>query len=139
MNDKRNGNSWFKHHEQLNNKIANQYVEIEKTKNAIGKEEYKIENISKVKKDLPQPILDLLEDGTLIQWRKYPNTFFINGLDKIRLVYEKKVMKTKIKETLYNKYKYEFTNSCTQEEFSKFVKIWNGLYPLIDKETKVIK
>lgn len=139
MNDKLNGGSWFKRHEQLNRKIANQYKEIEKTEKAILKEEYKIENVEDSRKELPQPILDLIDDGTLIQWRKYPNTFFINGLDKIRLYYEKKVMKTKITENLYHKYIDEFRENCTQEQWKKFADVYNNLYPLIDKETKINK
>jgi len=137
MNDKRNGNSWFKRHEQLNNKIANQFKEIEKTEHSIEKEQSKIDNYSNIEKDLPQPILDLIQAGTLIQWKKYPNTFFIEGLDTVRIVYEKKVMKTKIKETLLNRYQNEFKKNCTKEEWTKFVKIFNYLKPLINKETKV--
>ncbi len=137
MNDKRNGGTWFKRHDQLNNKIANQFKEIEKTENAIEREQSKIDNYSDIEKDLPQPILDLIQSGTLVQWKRYPNTFFIQGLDTVRLVYDKKVMKTKIKETLFNRYQNEFKKNCSREQWLKFVKIWNELYPLINKETKV--
>lgn len=57
--------------------IANQIAEIEKTKNALEREQAKVNECEAVKSELPQILLDLLEQGKITQWRKYPNRFFV--------------------------------------------------------------
>lgn len=90
LNDKRNGhrtlNLWKKQDDAL--RTIDQGIEL--TKRAIEKEETKIRHCEYVKEGLPDIILELLEDGTLTQWRKHPETFFIKGVEKGRIVWDKK-------------------------------------------------
>lgn len=90
MNDKRNGASWFKKKEKLDNSIRNLMVSIEKTKVAIEKEQAKLAGVAKSRNYLPKPLLDAIADGLIVQWRKYPNRFFVIGVEKARLIWNKK-------------------------------------------------
>lgn len=86
LNDKRNGRATLDKWDKQSESIANQIKEIEKTQNAIEREQAKINGCEAVKSELPQILLDLLADGKITQWRKYPNRFFVVGVDKARLV-----------------------------------------------------
>jgi len=37
---------------------------------------------------LPKILLDAVESGELTQWRKYPNRFFVSGVDSARLIWD---------------------------------------------------
>jgi len=93
LNDKKNGAKTLNKWEQQNNSIRNQFKEIEKTKKAIEREEFKITCCENVLKDLPDPILKLLENGILTQWRKFPNRFFVKDGGRGRIVWEQKTKK----------------------------------------------
>jgi hypothetical protein len=139
VNDKRGGGAWFNAHEKINDSIRNQYASIEKTKQAIEREQKRLarnEDAREMLLDYPQAIIDLVEAGTLIQWNKYPNTFFVNGLDKIRIIYEKKELKTKITETLYHKYGSAFASISTKEQIKYFNDLFNELKSKVNKITK---
>ena len=88
LNDKRNGhvtlNRWEKQSEGIRSKIAG----VEVTERAIEREQVKISSSANAMAGMPKPIVDLVEDGTLIQWRKHPTTFFVNGVDKARIQYK---------------------------------------------------
>ena len=71
-------------------KTLQQKESIEKTKLAIEREEGKIIDTEGAKKELPIVILEMLETEQLIQWRKHPNTFFVRGVDKARIVFDPK-------------------------------------------------
>lgn len=79
LNDKRNGHKtlakWAKQDDAL--RTIDQGIEV--TKRAIEREESKILYCEHVKAGLPDAILERLENGTLIQWRKHPETFFVKG------------------------------------------------------------
>lgn len=79
-------NKWDKQSQS----ISNQLKEIEKTQNAIEKEKAKIANVEAIQDDLPPIIKELLADGKITQWRKYPNRFFVVGVEKARLVFDVK-------------------------------------------------
>ena len=51
----------------------------------------------------------MLESGQLIQWRKHPNTFFIEGVDKARIVWDNK------KKIIFTRYR----NTITEQEVWK--------------------
>lgn len=93
LNDKKNGFKTLNKWEQQNESIRNQFKEIEKTKTAIKKEEFKIKNCERVLKDLPEQIIKLLENGTLTQWRKFPNRFFVKDGGQGRIIWEQKTKK----------------------------------------------
>ena len=88
LNDKRNGhvtlNRWEKQSEAIRSKQAG----VELTQRAIEREQGKITASTFAMERMPQPIVDLVNDGTLIQWRKHPTTFFVNGVDKARIQYK---------------------------------------------------
>lgn len=87
-----------------------------KTKQAIAREEDKIARCQSIKDQLPAPILDSIASGELVQWRKYPNIFFVQGVDKARIIWEK------------GKVFHKYTNSITdKEQWAKFAGIFNRL------------
>lgn len=88
LNDKRNGQATLNKWDKQSQSIAKQLKEIEKTQNALEREQAKIDECEAVKSELPQILLDLLEQGKITQWRKYPNRFFMVGVEKARLVYD---------------------------------------------------
>ena len=85
LNDKRNGQATLNKWEKQNDAIRNQQVEIEKTKRAIEFEEGKIAHVGSV--SVPSFITDLIDAGEITQWRKYPNRFFVVGVDKARIIW----------------------------------------------------
>jgi len=72
--------------ESQNDSLRTAKEGIERTKNAIEREQSKIAYCELVADTLPQAIKDRLSDGTLTQWRKHPTTFFVAGVDKTRIV-----------------------------------------------------
>lgn len=83
LNDKANGASTLGKWERQNNSLRALNASIEKTKNAIEREETKIATVDSVA--LPEPIKALIGSGVLIQWRKHPRFFFVAGVDKARI------------------------------------------------------
>ena len=86
LNDKRNGRVTMDRWERQQRAIENQKESIEKTKRAIDKEKNKIARMELF--TVPAAIQELLDAGVLTQWRKYPNRFFVKGVEKGRIVYE---------------------------------------------------
>ena len=88
LNDKRNGQATLNKWDKQSQGVANQIKEVEKTKKALEREQAKIDECEAVKSELPQILLDLLEQGKITQWRKYPNRFFVVGVEKARMIYD---------------------------------------------------
>lgn len=88
MNDKRNGHVTLNRWEKQSDALRNKQDGIEKTERAIDREQGKISETASVLAQMPQPIVDLVEAGTLTQWRKHPNTFFVQGVDKARVQFK---------------------------------------------------
>lgn len=118
LNDKRNGAATMNRWERQNESLRNQQDSIEKTEAAIEREESKIAAIEASKEYLPPEILALIESGTLVQWRKYPHICFVEGVDKARIVWDKK------KKIIAHKY----TRQLEGEQRKKFAAIYNPLY-----------
>lgn len=97
LNDKRNGRATLNRWDKQSDAIRNAQKEIEKTKNAIEREENKIAHVERVNETLPEYLFKLCADGVLNQWRKHPNTFFVPGVDKVRYYYDEKDGKLYIK------------------------------------------
>lgn len=125
LNDKRNGQATLNKWEKQNNALRNLQESIEKTKEAIEIEEGKILNCESAKNNLPVEIIEMVEDGTLTQWRKHPNTFFVNGVDKARIVWDKK------KRVVAHKY---FKQITDKEQRKLFAKTYNKLFNSINKQ-----
>lgn len=122
LNDKRNGQATLNKWDKQSEAIRNQKESIEKTKRAIEKEEYKIADTEGAKEALPSVILDMLETEQLIQWRKHPNTFFVKGVDKARIVFDPK------KRIIFTRYRDSITEQDVWKLFaSAFNKILKQL------------
>jgi hypothetical protein len=90
LNDKRNGAATFKRWEKQEGKLRRLQAEIKKTEAAIEREEAKQYKVDHESQFIPQCVLDLVAKGELNQWRKYPNRFFVPGVDKARLIWDNK-------------------------------------------------
>lgn len=119
LNDKRNGQATLNKWERQNESLINIQKGIEKTKAAIEREEYKISDVEHAKKTLPLPILEMLESGQLIQWRRHPNTFFVKGVDKARIVWDNK------KKLVFNRYKGSITD---KDQWKIFAVTYNTIF-----------
>ena len=124
LNDKRNGQATLSRWDKQSDSIRNTQKEIEKTKQAIGREEEKILNVSSEK--IPSFISDMVQRGELNQWRKYPNTFFVPGVDKGRIVWNEE------KGFLAHRY----LSEVPKDQYPKFRDVFNKLNASL-KESKV--
>ena len=86
LNDKRNGRATLDRWDEQRRMIRKTEESIEKTKRAIDKEKNKIARVELF--TVPAAIQELLDAGVLTQWHKYPNRFFVKGVEKARIVYE---------------------------------------------------
>ena len=124
LNDKRNGRSTLDKWDRQNDSLRRLQAEIEKTKNAIERERGKIFSVEATKETLPAEILTMVESGTLIQWRKYPNIFFVPGVDKARIIWDER------KRIVAHK----FTNTLTDtEQRKRFAEIYNRLFEIFNR------
>lgn len=123
LNDKRCGASTMRKWDMQNNSLRTLDESIKKTENAIEIEKSKIRGVELTNEEIPNEILDLVKDGTLTQWRKYPNRFFVNGVDKARIIWDlkKKVLK------------YQYLNQVSDKrQFEKFRDTYNSLNRLLN-------
>ena len=88
LNDKRNGQATLDRWDRQRRALAKKEESIEKTKRAIEREKYKITNVESLV--LPPEIKELVDNGTLSQWRKYPNRFFVKGVERGRIIFDTK-------------------------------------------------
>lgn len=125
LNDKRNGRATLAKWEKQNDAIRKTQEGIEKTKRAIEAEQAKIKAVENAQSVTPSVILDLVTSGVLTQWRKHPNTFFVVGVDKARIVWDNQ------KKILSHRYTKTITN---REQWSNFARVYNRLKSLIEQE-----
>lgn len=118
LNDKRNGQATLNKWERQNDAIRTAKESIEKTKRAIDIEVGKIKGVEHVNTFIPKEILELVESGVLVQWRKHPHTFFVDGVDKARIVWLEK------RKQVAHKFVSEIKE---QEQRTKFVRVFNPL------------
>ena len=119
LNDKRNGQATLNKWDRQNDSLRNLQESIDKTERAIEVEKGKIIDCEAVKDSLPDAILEMIANGTLKQWRKHPNTFFVNGVDKARIVWDNK------KKVVAHKYSKQITD---KDQWKLFVKTYNKLF-----------
>lgn len=116
LNDKRNGQATLDRWKRQSNALRNKEAEIEKTERAIENEKSKIASCDIALSKMPKEIVDLVASGTLIQWRKHPNTFFVDGVDKARIQYKG------------GKLIHKFVRSIEGDgQYAKFRDVYNGL------------
>lgn len=122
MNDKRNGHATLNRWEKQSDALRNKQEGIEKTERAIEREKDRILDAENALAVMPPEIVSLVDAGTLIQWRKHPNTFFVDGVDKARIQFKGG--------KLYHK----FTKSITdKEQWAIFRDVVNGLNKALKK------
>ena len=85
LNDKRNGRATLNRWEKQNDALRTTEKEIEKTQRAIEREQAAIDRVNNA--DIPDFLKPMIESGEISQWRKYPNRFFVNGVDKARIIW----------------------------------------------------
>lgn len=124
LNDKRNGQATLNKWDRQNESLRNLKESIEKTKRAIEKEEDKIHACKYQNENfIPKEILELVEKGELIQWRKHPTHFFVPGVDKARIWWDES------RKAVAHKYAHLITE---QEQRTKFVRLYNGLNSVLN-------
>ena len=123
LNDKRNGQATLNKWDRQNESLRNLKDSIQKTKDAIEREEGKIMDVQQTNKIIPSEILELVEKGELNQWRKHPNTFFVPDVDKARIVWDNK------RKVVAHRYAHLITE---QEQRTKFVRLYNALNTVLN-------
>jgi len=90
LNDKRGGREVMARWGKQDDAMRNQQASIAKTEAAIEREQYLIANAAS--SEVPHCLRGFLDAGQITQWRKYPNRFFVVGVEHARIV----VLKTGI-------------------------------------------
>ncbi|MGL5966204.1 MAG: hypothetical protein ACRCZ6_03380 [Kluyvera sp.] len=88
LNDKRNGRATLNKWDKQSDALRTLQDSIQRTKDAIDREETKIANASMI--SLPAFIKQAIDDGLITQWRKFPRFFFVNGVSGGRIVLDEK-------------------------------------------------
>lgn len=86
LNDKRNGRATTDRWDAQSDAIRSRLQDVQKTERAIEREQEKVDNVQEASEQLPQYVVDMVSSGELTQWRAHPNTFFVPGVDKGRIV-----------------------------------------------------
>ena len=124
LNDKRNGRATLNKWEKQSDSIKSQVESIKKTQEAIEYEEGLIRSSENALNSIPAEIATLVQDGILIQWRRYPNTFFVEGVEKGRIVWDFK------KKAVFHKF---YSSIPDKEQREKFRNVYNGLNQTLNK------
>lgn len=115
LNDKRNGratlNKWDKQSEGLRNIERS----IQRTKDAIEKEEMKIAIAESV--SIPVYLQEAIDAGLITQWRKHPRFFFVTGVKHGRIVLNEET----------GALSYRYLNKISKEEYPIFRDVFNKL------------
>lgn len=90
LNDKRNGHATLRKWDRQNEALRAVKTSIAKTERAIEHEEGLLHQVEASRALLPTAILRMLDAKELTQWRKYPNRFFVPGVDKARIIWDGK-------------------------------------------------
>lgn len=118
LNDKRGGYKTLNRWEKQNESLRNRQKGIKKTEMAIEREKDKIAHCKETIAKIPDCIASLVNNGTLMQWRKFPNTFFVAGVEKGRIGFDLK------KNVVFHRY---YSEIPTLEQKTKFREIYNNL------------
>lgn len=132
LNDKgKKGAATLRKWEKQNDGIRTAIKEVEKTEAAIAREEARLERkeerqelVAKTNETMPAEILQLVEQGVLNQWQKYPNRFFVVGVEKARIIWDEK------KRKVLHQYYSEIADT---EQRKKFAEIYNSLDVILNK------
>lgn len=84
LNDKRNGRATLNKWDKQSDALRNLENGIQRTKDAIEREEMKIALSGSV--NIPDFMQQAIDDGLISQWRRHPRFFFVNGVKHGRIV-----------------------------------------------------
>lgn len=115
LNDKRNGQATLNKWDKQSDALRALQDSIQRTKDAIEREETKIAIVSLV--ELPAYLQQAIHGGLITQWRKHPRFFFVVGVSGGRIVLDE--------ETGIIGYRY--LNKVSKEEYPTFRDVFNRL------------
>jgi len=115
LNDKRNGRATLNKWDKQSDALRSLQDSIQRTKDAIEREETKIANASLV--SLPTYIQQAIDDGLITQWRKFPRFFFVNGVSGGRIVLDEKT----------GSIAHRYLSKVSKEEYPIFRDVFNKL------------
>ncbi|KNA29526.1 hypothetical protein ACO03_11530 [Pantoea ananatis] len=115
LNDKRNGRTTLNKWDKQSDALRVLQDSIQRTKNAIEREETKIALASMV--ELPAYLQQAIDDGLITQWRKHPRFFFVVGVSGGRIVLDE--------ETGIIGYRY--LNKVSKDDYPTFRDVFNKL------------
>ncbi len=124
LNDKRNGQATLNKWGRQNDAIRNQISSIEITKSAIDKEESKVLGVYHCYEYMPQHLKELIDSGTIKQWRKHPHIMFVAGVEKARIYWDKET------NICSHKYVKEIPN---KEQYAVFRDVYNSINAIQSK------
>lgn len=123
LNDKRNGQATLNRWERQDEAIRNLQISINNTLNAIEVEERKQARIIKINETIPIEIMRLVESGELIQWKRSPNIFFVEGVEMARITWDAK------KKVVAHSFASEIQDNA---QWVKFTRIYNELNSVLN-------
>lgn len=115
LNDKKNGRATLNKWDKQNESLRTLKDSIQRTKDAIEREELKIANASMVV--IPPYIQQAIDEGLITQWRKFPRFFFVNGVSGGRIVLDEKT----------GSIAHRYLSKVTKEEYHIFRDVFNKL------------
>ena len=115
LNDKRNCRATLNKWDKQSDALRALKDSIQRTKDAIDREEAKIANASMV--ILPTFIKQAIDEGLITQWRKFPRFFFVNGVSGGRIVLDEKT----------GAIAHRYLSKVTKEEYPIFRDVFNRL------------
>ncbi|WP_054599958.1 hypothetical protein [Neisseria sp. 74A18] len=122
LNDKRNGQATMNRWERQNESLRTLQKSIEKTEAAIEREQRKIDYVART--PIPEFLKPMLEAGEITQWRKYPNRFFVPGVEKARIVWHEDKQE----------FGYSHLQGVKGEQYAKFRDTYNHIRALHKQE-----
>lgn len=115
LNDKRNGRATLNKWEKQSEGLRNIESSIQRTKDAIEREEMRIVLAESV--TIPVYMQEAIDAGLITQWRKHPRFFFVNGVKHGRIVLNEE----------YGTIGYRYLNKVSKEEYPTFRDVFNKL------------
>lgn len=122
LNDKRNGQATLNRWERQNDGLRTADKEMEKTQRAIEREQAAIDRVNNA--DIPAFLKPMIESGEITQWRKFPNRFFVSGVEKARIIWDKDKQQ----------FGYAYLQGVKGEQFAKFRDTYNHILALHRQE-----
>ncbi|HDH2537478.1 TPA: hypothetical protein PIY03_000898 [Salmonella enterica subsp. enterica serovar Oranienburg] len=115
LNDKRNGRATLNKWEKQSEGLRNIESSIQRTKDAIEREEMKIALTEQV--SIPSYMQEAIDAGLITQWRKHPRFFFVTGVKHGRIVMDEET----------GMIAHRYLSKVSKEEYPTFRDVFNKL------------